>query len=284
MKEKVIGYICFGEKLDQEDKLFFKLAKKKKIKLIPFNAFYEIEEEELEKLVKKCDVIFNNSSDIGALELSKTIEALGGKVVDSSKTYYYPEDKWDFFVKCKEHNIPTPNTVLLPEDLKEAIIEIKKFSEWPVVLKRISGTCGKYVERARNSEEAIKIIRNFWEKGGERLPIIAQEYISSPSYRVTIIGNKIVQTAVKKNFNWKATGVYSKKFYKFKVNKELGKIIKKILKISNIKICGIDFVKKGDNWLVLEINAQPAFDFFENEREKLILKVFDFLIKETTSK
>jgi len=279
-----MGYLCFGKKIDDEDKIFLKLAKKKKIELIVFNAFYEIDEKELAEKIKKCGVIFNNSAEVAAIELAKTIEALGGKVIDSTKTYYYPEDKWMFFVKCKEHNIPSPDTVLLPENLKEAINEIKKFSKWPVVLKRVSGTCGEYVERAKNSSEASKIIKKFWKKGSEKLPIIAQEYVSSPSYRVTVIGKEIVQTAVKKNYNWKATGVYTKRVRRFKVDKELDILIKKILKITNIKVCGIDFIKKDDKWLVLEANSQPAFDFFESEKEKLILKVFDLLIEEAKSK
>jgi len=35
------------------------------------------------------------------------------------------------------------------------------------------------------------------EKRRGKLPIIAQEFIKSPSYRVTVIGNKIVQTTLK---------------------------------------------------------------------------------------
>ena len=54
------------------------------------------------------------------------------------------------------------------------------------------------------------------------------------------------------------------------------------LKSAKLKIFGLDFLKdkKTKNWLVLEINSVPALDFFEDEREKLINKILDFLKKQ----
>jgi RimK family alpha-L-glutamate ligase len=284
MRRLTLGYIHFGEVLDDEDRIFLKLAKIKKIELIRFNAFYEIDENELAKNVKKCKIILNNSAEVAAVELAKTIQILGGKVIDSPNTYYYPEDKWMFFVECKKNHIPTPETILLSEKMKIASQEVKKFSRWPLILKRVSGTCGEYVGRADNFEEVKKVIEKFWKKGSEKLPIIAQEFIHSPTYRVTVIGDEIVQTILKKNSNWKATGVYAKRVRRFKVDKDLKSLIKKILKVTKIKISGIDLLKKDNKWLVLEINAQPAFSFVETEKEKLIKKVFKFLIKEAKNK
>ncbi len=109
---------------------------------------------------------------------------------------------------------------------------------------------------------------------------IAQEFIKSPSYRVMTIGDEIVQTAIKENKGWEATGVYANHFKKFEVDKELKKIIEKIIKVFGIKICGVDFLKKGNNWLVLEINSQPGLDFFPAERKELISKILDFIKKE----
>jgi glutathione synthase/RimK-type ligase-like ATP-grasp enzyme len=165
----------------------------------------------------------------------------------------------------------------LCENLTFAKKELKNFNHWPVVLKRIYGTMGEYVAKADNLVEAEKIIKKFWERGKEKIPILAQELIHSPSYRVTLIGGKIVQTALKENHGWKATGNYAKSFKKFKVEKDLKKIIDKLNKIINIKICGIDFLKRDNQWLILEVNSEPDFSFFENEREKLIGLALDYL-------
>ena len=280
MKKVTIGYILSGRGLGEDEKICLRLAKKNNIDLVMFNTAEEIDEEELENRIKKCDIFYNSTAEDFAIEFDKTIEELGKKVVDSSEAYYYTEDKWMLFLKCKEHKIPTPKTILLLEDLSTVKKELKKFNEWPVVLKRVNGCMGEFVEKAENLKESEEIIRKFWKKGNERLPIIAQELIKSPSYRVTLIGDKIVQTALKENRGWKSTGVYEKRFKRFKIDSELKEIIKKLSKIIPIKVCGIDFLKKEGKWMVLEVNSSPGFDFFGSEREKLNLELLKFLKKE----
>ena len=46
-----------------------------------------------------------------------------------------------------------------------------------------------------------------------------------------------------------------------------------------INICGLDFFRKDNKWLVLEVNTQPAFDFNEDEHEMLVDKTLDFFVK-----
>lgn len=280
MKKVNIGYIFISKKMSDEERLFLRIAKKKNISLILFNLADKIVEKEIEEKARQCNVIFNDVGDFLAVELVKTLEELGKKVVDSSKVYYYSEDKWMFFLKCKEHHLPVPETILLSGDLNSAKKELNDFAHWPVVLKRVLGERGEFVEKADNPAQAISTIRHFWKKGNERLPVIAQEFIKSPSYRVTVIGNKIVQSAVKDCHGWKATGVYATEFRRFKVDNELKKIIKKLISVCRIEISGIDFFKKDGKWLVLEINAEPSFRFFDNEKEKLIGCVLDYLKKQ----
>lgn len=277
MKKVVMGYIYCEKKPQKDEKIFLKLAKRNNIDLIMFNAFDKIEEKEIEKKIKKCDLTFNNSAEEIAIELVKTIEGLGGKVIDPSRVYYYIEDKWMFFLKCKENKIPTPETILLSESVNSAISQLKSFNKWPVVLKRVSGTRGEYVDKANNANEAKKVIKRFWEKGDDRLPIIAQELIRSPCYRVTAVGGKIVQTAVKNTKGWKATGENSKTLEEFPIDDEMKKLVEKIVNVSGISVCGIDFLKKDGKWFVLEVNAEPGFDFFEDKREELIGEILNFL-------
>ncbi len=260
--------------------IFLELAKKKDVKIKFINISDKFNIKSVKRKVKKCGVIYCSVQDEFSLELVKTIEEWGKKIFESSNSYYYSEDKWMFYVKCKKHKIPTPDTILLSENINNAKRELKEFGRWPVILKRISGTMGEYVGKAKGMGEAEVLMKKFWKKGCEKLPIIAQEFIKSPSYRVTLIGNKIVQTALKKNkSSWKATGVYAKKFERFKVDKGLKKIIKKLMKFVDIKVCGVDMFKRDGKWLILEVNAQPSLDFFEEEREKIIEKTLDFLIK-----
>ncbi len=279
MRKVTIGYIFNENNLTKDEKLFLEMAKKENIELILFNTAKDIDEDEIEKKAKRCDIIYNNSAEEFSLEIVKTLEALGKKVVDSSSEAYNSEDKWMSFVKCKKYNIPTLRTILLSEKINTAKKELEEFDEWPVILKRVQGTMGEYVDKADNLTEAERIIKRFWKKGSEKLAIIAQEFVLSPSYRITIIGGKIVQTAIKKSNGWKATGVYltDKNVKKLELDEELNSIVRKVTKAFNINICGIDLLRKDGKWLVLEINAEPAFDFFPKEQKKLIGKVLDYL-------
>jgi len=279
MAKAVIGYIFYHSRgLDKEDTEFIELAKEKNIDLVKIDLTKEVDENELFEKVKKCDIVYNNSIQGFPVEIVKTIESFGKKVIDESKSYYYIQDKWILFVKCKEKKIPVPETILLSP--RENILrkELKEFNQWPVILKKIDGTLGQGILKADNIKEAISIVKKLWKN--ERFPIIAQEFIKSSSYRVTIVGGKIVQTALKENKDWKCTGVYAKNIKKFKVDGELKKIINKLMKIVDIKICGIDLLKKDGKWIVLEVNSEPAFDFFDNEEKKLVSIVLNFLKKE----
>lgn len=280
MKKVAIGYIFCERNPGKDEKAFLKEAKKRNIQLVMFNLCKKINEKELERKARKCKIIFNNSAEDYAPEFVKTLEEFGKKVVDSSITCYHNEDKWMFFLECKKHKILSPETILLPEDINVAKQELKEFNHWPVVLKRVFGTQGEFVDKADNMDQVEKIIEKFWRKGSERAPIIAQELIRSPCYRVTVIGNEIIQTALKTNRGWKSTGVYAKKIKRFRISKKLRKIIEKVLEKVHIKVCGIDLLKKNNEWYVLEVNSAPAFDFFEEEREMLIGKVLDLLLKE----
>ncbi|MDP2909166.1 MAG: ATP-grasp domain-containing protein [Nanoarchaeota archaeon] len=242
-----------------------------------FNLFKKINEDEFESKVKRCDLVYNDTAEDFVIESLKTIEELGKKVIDTSRIFYYTEDKWMFYIKCREHGIPTPDTILLSNNVNIARAELKEFGKWPVVIKRVYGTMGEFVEKADNLEQALKVIKKFLKIDCDRLPIVAQEFISPPSYRVTLIDKRIVQAIIKKSKNWKCTGVYGKKFDKFKVDKKLRGIIKKVVKATNINICGVDLLKKDGQWFVLEINSNPSLDFVNNEHEKLVGFVLDFL-------
>jgi glutathione synthase/RimK-type ligase-like ATP-grasp enzyme len=258
--------------------MFIRLAREKNIELVMFNMVKRIDEEEFENKIKKCDIVYNNTIEDFVIESLKTIEELGKKVIDTSQLYYYTEDKWMFYIKCREHSIPTPSTILLSNNLNIMRAELKEFGHWPVVLKRVYGTMGQFVKKADNLNEALYIINKFWHIDCDKLPIIAQELIPSPCYRVTVIDKKIVQAVIKTRRNWKSTGVYSKnKCIKFKVDKKLRRIINKVINVTKINICGIDFLKKDKQWLVLEVNSDPGLDFVGEEHKKLVGLILDFL-------
>jgi len=279
MKKWVIGYLYSGKNLSPDEILFRRTAKRKGVEPVLISTIDWADENDLKEKIKKCDIIYNASAEEFAIETEKTIEEFGKKIIDPTRAYYYTEDKWMFFLKCLEHKIPTPKTILLCENVTISKKDLKEFNQWPVILKRVMGTMGQFVEKADNLKEAGGVMKKLWEKSSDKLPIMAQEYIPSPSYRVTIFGKKIVQTAVKNNRDWKATGVYAKRIKRFTIDKEFKGIINKIMKFVKINVCGIDFLKKDGKWVALEVNSAPALDFFECERGELAEELIDLLIQ-----
>ncbi len=281
--QKVIGYIYYGFRTPDE-KFFIKVSKKKNIKIQMFNLFKKMDLKKVKKKAKSCDLIFNNSGEEKAVKFVKYLESIGCRVIESSKSYYRDENKWSLYLQCKKNKIPVPRTILLPNEINQAIKKLEKNAKWPIVLKRIYGCQGDFVEKANSLEEAEKFIKRFNEKSKIKQPIIAQKFIPSPSYRVLTINGKIIQTALKKKGFWKKTGVYTKDFKKFRITQTLRRIVRKISKFSEIKICGIDLLRKNGRWYVLELNAQPCLAFFDKEREKLVEKIINFLIGEIEKK
>lgn len=270
MNKSVIGILISGREMPETTQKLIELAKESFMEVLTLNISSEVTQEDLEKMIA-CDIIFNDSGEEFAINYIKIFENIGIPVVESSKSLIQ-ENKWNFYKICVKNNIPVPNSILLDTNLEIAKKQLEEFNTWPVILKRVVGTWGDYVSKAENSDEAIEVMKKFWEKGNQVIPILAQEFIDSFSYRVTYIGDEIVQTAIKENNNWKCTGVYARNFKKFEIDPQLDEVIKKLMKAFDIKICGVDLLKKGEDWFVIEVNTEPALDFFSDETETLLRK------------
>ena len=279
-KSLEIGYIYYGTHLKKDEKIFLKVAKLKGVKLILINTFKKLDLKRLKNRVKNCKIIFNNSAEDKAFKIVKFLEKEKKIVIESVRSYYQDENKWGFYLKCVKKKIPTPRTILLSKNIQDALNELKNFGKFPIVLKRIYGCCGEFVDKADDLEDAKIIIERFEKKSKNYIPVIAQEFIKSPSYRVLVINKKIMQAIVKRRGFWKKTGVYTKDFNKFRLSPKLVKLVNKIYNSFSIKVCGMDLFKKNNKWMVLEVNSTPSLDFIEEEHQRIIEQVMKLLIKE----
>lgn len=277
---KQIGYIFYGTKFGVDETNFLKLAREKNVKLVMFNIYKKIDLKKWKKKAKSCEIIYNNSGEEKAIKYVKLFEKWGCRVIESSRSYYREENKWGIYLRCKKNKIPTPRTTLLPNNIESSLKKLQSFDEWPVILKKIYGCQGTFVSKAENIEQAEEILKRFNKSANTTWPTIAQRFVPSPSYRVLTIDKKIVQTAIKDKGSWKKTGVYTKTFKKIKMTKSLYRVVKKIIKNSEIRVCGIDLLKRNGRWYILELNGQPCLGFFEEERKMLINKILNLLIKE----
>jgi glutathione synthase/RimK-type ligase-like ATP-grasp enzyme len=285
-KKYTIGYIYPESDICPADKVFIKLLKKR-FNLLLFPLEKQVEEEQIEEQAKSCKLIFNNAVyepfTWEAIELSKTFEEFGAKVINSSRSFYYQEDKWMFYLECLEHKIPTPLTHFIPRKLNYNKKQIKKILiEGPIVIKAVFSDNGLCVERAKTLQEFERKIKKIINKNPIS-PVIAQKFIVNDgvSYRVTMVENKIVQCITKKGETWEQTGSKeSERYTRFKPDKKLKELCKKASRAFGMKWYGLDLLKSNSNWYLIEVNSCPGIGWFYCDMEKVANKFVNYLYQE----
>ena len=119
MKKAVIGIIYSG-RITNDEKFLMELSRKKKVSMVFINTDDRFDEKALREKVGKCDIIYNSSAEDFSLEFVKMIEEWGKRIIEPSDSFYYTEDKWMFYLKCEEHKIPVPKTILLSQNIGHA--------------------------------------------------------------------------------------------------------------------------------------------------------------------
>ncbi len=293
MDKPSLGIIC-TPRLNSTERNLFPLLKKK-FHLVLFPIQKDIDYANLKKQSKEIKLILNTAGDMpntyDALEIVKTFEGLNKHVIDSSKSFYYREDKWLFYQICVKNHLPTPVTFYIPRNINISKSKLKHILEdGPVVFKGAFSDTGRAVKRALNYKEAIKVIKELRKKINI-MPIVAQRYVphGKVSYRVTIVGNKIIQGVIKYGKTWKEGKLFWKneKYRLFKVDNNIKKICLKAAKIFGLEWCGIDLLKdEAGNWYLAEINSCPSMDFVlkDMKRSNMLLVNYLFEIHKFLSK
>lgn len=287
MKKKfTVGYFYCKNCEDYDDTLFIKEISKK-YKTIPIIFEEQNDFDMMLKLVKQCDVIINYASvepyTFESLELSKTFEEMGVKIINSSHSYYYQEDKWMFYLKCLENDIPTPKTHFIPKKKHNSQIIKEYLKKGPLVIKAIFSDKGLCVERAKNYKEFEKKLSKISSRNPIS-PIIAQEFIlneTHQSLRVTLVGYKVVQSIIKCGHSWKQTGGLKKAehYKKMVLSPKLKKICEKASKAFGMEVCGLDLIYGDNEWHIIEANSCPGLGFIKSEKTKLMNLIADYAYK-----
>jgi len=283
-----IGFIYFQSYYDNSEKHFTNLLREKfNVVELPFET--QLDYQEIKEKTKKCKLIFNNTVcdpvTFESIELSKTLEELGKKVVNSTHSFYYEEDKWMFYLKCLEHHLPTPKTYLLPKEQRyESKFISAVLEEHPLVLKAIYSDNGLCVEKVSNMKQYWKKLKKISLKN-TLSPIIAQEFIPGAhrSYRVTLMGYKVKQIVAKIGRNWKQTGnvLHKESFRTVKLPPAVKKMCEKAARAFGLEVCGLDLVQneKSGKWYLIEANSSPALDFIYDQETKMNRILVNYLYR-----
>ncbi len=283
-KKYPIGYVYYKYSVDNMDKLIINaLQKRLNIVLLPLED--QLNFTALKEKTKDCKVVLNYAVAgpelYEAVELSKTLEEIGKKVVSPTHSFYYQEDKWMFYLKCLEHRIPTPRTYLIPRDLKFNSRPVRALLEkQPLVVKAIFSDNGVCVEKAATSSDFFKKLHRIVGKNPVS-PVIAQDYLPNEhrSYRVTLINHKVVQCVAKLGGRtWKQTGSSSKEHFRtVRIGKRLKELCERASRVCGLEVCGLDLIYANNGWYVIEANSCPDLFFINDDAPRLAGLLADYL-------
>ncbi len=285
MEKPALGIIATPRGSPTEKHLLPVLKKKFNLVMFPLQA--DIEYSTLKERSRGLQIVLNTAGDMpntyDSLEMAKTFEGLGKRVIDSSKSFYYREDKWLFYQTCVKHKLPTPITYYIPRDINASRKKLRQIlEEGPVVFKGVFSDTGKAVKRAMNYEEALHVISTLHKKTGI-MPLVAQRYVphGKVSYRVTLAGGKIIQSITKYGKNWKEGKLFWKneKYRTFRPDKKLAAICTKTAKCFGLEWCGIDLMKdSSDRWQLIEVNSCPSMDFVLSDMKRANTEIANYLL------
>ncbi|MFA6183926.1 MAG: RimK family alpha-L-glutamate ligase [Parcubacteria group bacterium] len=203
------------------------------------------------------------------------ISSLGMKNIWPSKEALNFADKFLTSVFFEKNNIPTPKTTLLRFTSNEELSELVKFlGGYPLVMKKNVGSVGRDVRIVKSNQEILEFIREVHqrlekkENHASRIGFILQEFIEESAgtdFRVLILGGKIlgVMKRTSQDGGFKANVSLGGKAEVADLDKKLKFLAKKIVKAGKLFYGGVDFIKKGDQYLALEINTSAQFKGFE---------------------
>ncbi|MBD3300596.1 MAG: RimK family alpha-L-glutamate ligase [Candidatus Moranbacteria bacterium] len=220
---------------------------------------------------------------------------LKGKEVSVWPTYTVSKifsDKFltaDFF---ENNGIKTPETIMINSYSKAHLAEIVNvLGGFPCVIKNVKGSQGIRVALVNNFSQIKDFIIKDKQKGLEEMitpykktAYFLQEYIEGSKgvdYRVLCLGGEVLggmKRSSKDDFRSNIS--LGGKGEIFKVDEKLRETCLKIMKKGELFYAGIDFVKKGDEFIAIEVNTSAEFKGFEefvgiNVVEKIITKIIE---------
>ncbi|MFZ2154450.1 MAG: RimK family alpha-L-glutamate ligase [Candidatus Moraniibacteriota bacterium] len=241
--------------------------------LILTSAGVFLNNEKLE-LSKKDKFWFLSNATMNLFAIEK-ITALGMKNIWPSREALNFADKFLTSVFFAKNNIPTPKTTLLRFTSEEELTGLINFlGGFPLVMKKNVGSVGRDVRIVNNNQEIFDFIEDVHKRlakknnHASRIGFILQEFVKESAgsdYRVLVLGGKIlgVMKRTAQDGGFKANVSLGGIAQAVALDSDLKKLAKKVIKAGKLFYGGVDFIKKGDQYLALEINTSAQFKGFE---------------------
>ncbi len=262
---------------DHRVRRFKEESKKRELNFVVINIYRAILTDKKIFEEDGNEIIINQEDIVWALSNLTTGHFIAKKLKMQNLTIWPNAEAVDFADKFFTNmffssvDIPTPKTVLVNSYHINKIVN--KIGNFPCIIKKNVSTVGKFVEIVNSKEEAVKFIKNSFDKAKNnilplnRLRFLLQEFIKESAgtdYRVLCLNGEIIGTikrTAKEGF--KSNVSLGGTAEQVKIDDKLREYSERIMKKGNLFYAGIDFIKRGDDYLAIEVNTSAQFKGFE---------------------
>ena len=208
------------------------------------------------------------------MDMVSQLEKMGICCVNSRRTIEMCADKYWTSLRLSDSGIPTPKTSLLQseEQLQNSLDIIGE--DYPLILKTLRGSKGIGVIFIESKRQLSSLVQLLWKQDAET-EILLQTYIKSDfDVRVIVLNGKIQATMRRDVLKGDFRSNYSRgaKVKQYKLSDEEISICLKADKSVNGVWTAVDFIKKGKDTFVLEVNSSPGTEGIEEATGNNILK------------
>ncbi|NPA05758.1 MAG: lysine biosynthesis protein LysX [Crenarchaeota archaeon] len=218
--------------------------------------------------VPDADVYLQRSLSLyRSLTVTAFVEALGGRIVNSSKTQMLCGNKFLTTLMLYMHGVPVPRSVIV-FDKHEALKAASELG-YPVVVKPVIGSWGRLVARADTPESLEGIIEDRLMLGGGLYRVVyMQEYVNKPDrdLRVFVVGDHVATAIYRVNkSSWRTNTALGAVAEPARVDPELEDVCLRAARAVGGGVLGVDVFEDPERgYLVNEVNANV--DFRNTER------------------
>jgi ribosomal protein S6--L-glutamate ligase len=180
------------------------------------------------------------------------------KTTLSSEALITARNKFLALQSLREAHVPIPRSILLAS--RPDVMEAAHFVHYPAILKILQGTQGIGVMRVKSFEETASIVDTMRSFGQVML---LQEYIPNPGIdiRALVVGDRVVGSMkrVAQMHEWRSNIHLGAKGVSIELDDHAKEVAVRASKAVGLEISGVDMVFRGDEPVVLEVNASPGF-------------------------
>lgn len=197
---------------------------------------------------------------------------MGVKCINSGDGMQLASNKLECQIVMNKNGIKTPNSTMLT-DASQLDYAVKSLDEkFPIIVKTIYGTHGIGVMRIDSKESLRSVVQHLLKTGDQ---FILQEFIPhNESYRILMLNDEVIagvsRSVPEGDFRTNAHQGSELKAYS-PTDQEI-ELAKKCAKLIDLNFMAIDYVKNGEEIIILEINGSPGYEALQ--------KVVDFDISE----